>query len=171
MTPTPVFASGHDASSTTDHTTQAITGAPQEDELQEAVTPTEQVQPVHRAAVYADAHYLSAFDVKRIAHYGHWIPAGRGWTREFMEANWPGWGWGEIMTAIKRSGAYRPNEGHGGQLHDGYIGVLINRTESVADDGSLQHPLKDAFVQTDRSRFGQPQVVDTPPVQTTTQTP
>lgn len=93
-----------------------------------------------------DGFYLSAHDVKRVAHYGHFIPAGRGWTRDFMHKNFPGWSWGELMWAIRSSGLYRPNDGHGGKLDPSYVGLVVTRTEVFPDDGTLEHPLKTAYV-------------------------
>lgn len=89
------------------------------------------------------SHYLVSSDVKRIAHYGHPIPIGRGFTRDFVNENYPGWEWGTLMGAIRQTGAYVANNGHGGFLSDDYIGILIfGPHKSLPDDGSIDHPLK-----------------------------
>ena len=90
-------------------------------------------------------HYLVADDVKRLAHFGHVIPMGKGFTRDFMAVHYPGWEWGQLLGAIANAGLYVPNRGHGGRLADGYVGVLVRLDGTViADDGSLEHRLKSA---------------------------
>lgn len=97
------------------------------------------------AAGSRSEHYLVAEDVKRLAHYGHVIPMGKGFTRDFMAAHYPGWEWGQLLGAIAKAGLYVPNQGHGGRLAEGYVGVLVQLDgTSIADDGSLEHPMKSA---------------------------
>jgi hypothetical protein len=97
------------------------------------------------SAVSRAEHYLVAEDVKRLAHYGHVIPMGKGFTRDFMAAHYPGWEWGQLLSAIAKGGLFVPNQGHGGRLADGYSGVLVRLDgTAIADDGSLEHPLKSA---------------------------
>ena len=97
------------------------------------------------SAVSRSEHYLVADDVKRLAHYGHVIPMGKGFTRDFMAAHYPGWEWGQLLGAISKAGIYVRNQGHGGRLAEGYVGVLVRLDgTAIADDGSLEHPLKSA---------------------------
>jgi hypothetical protein len=70
---------------------------------------------------------------------------GKGFTRDFMAAHYPGWEWGQLLSAIAKAGLYVPNRGHGGRLAEGYVGVLVRLDgTAIADDGSLEHPLKSA---------------------------
>lgn len=107
------------------------------------------------SAASRSEHYLGADDVKRLAHYGHVIPMGKGFTRDFMADHYPGWEWGQLLGAIAKAGLYAPNQGHGGRLADGYVGVLVLVDGSaVSDDGSLEHPLKSAWVNESGSHSG-----------------
>lgn len=89
--------------------------------------------------------YLTSADVSTIARQGHWIGAGTGESRRFMDANFPGWTWFEIVHALRDAGVFHKPEPHGGYLDRALIGVLITSDGSVTpDDGSLVHPLKTA---------------------------
>jgi hypothetical protein len=89
--------------------------------------------------------YLTAADVAAVAHYGHIIPVSRGWTTEFMRANFSGWDWNAIIPVLRRRGAMAARKGHGGALREPYVGVLIHADgRIVLDDGTLTHPAKTA---------------------------
>lgn len=92
-------------------------------------------------------HYLTADDAKRLAHYAHPIPMGKGFHLEFMAKNYPGWSWGQLASTLGRAGLYVKNEGHGARLAEGYVGALVLAAGdgvAIGDDGSLEHPLKTA---------------------------
>lgn len=89
--------------------------------------------------------YLTAADVSAIARQGHWIGAGSGESRRFMEAAFPGWTWSEVVHALKDAGVFRMPEQHGGHLDRAFVGVILTGAGDVTpDDGSLVHPLKTA---------------------------
>jgi N-formylglutamate deformylase len=87
----------------------------------------------------SDSIYLSGHDVLRIAHHAHWIPIGRGFTRQFMDQDFPGWTFNSIYPRLIGAGVLtrRPGEFSERHLPEGIIGVEIDRRGSVAvDDGS-----------------------------------
>jgi N-formylglutamate deformylase len=88
----------------------------------------------------SESIYLSSRDVFEIAHHAHWIPASRGFTRQFMAENFPGWSFNEIFPRLNRAGLIRrlhQNEFSPRHLLPGVIGVEIDRRgHATADDGS-----------------------------------
>jgi predicted N-formylglutamate amidohydrolase len=90
--------------------------------------------------------YLSSRDVFEIAHHAHWIPASRGFTRQFMADNFPGWSFNEIFPRLNRAGLIRrlhQNEFSPRHLLPGAIGVEIDRRgNATADDGSSRSPAR-----------------------------
>ena len=100
-------------------------------------------------------HYFTADDVRELAHYGHSIPMGRGFTRDFMNDRYPGWQRGQLMNVLRRADLYVKNEGHGGRIAEGYVGVLVlaeGGGVAIGDDGSLKHPLKTARLKLEKVR-------------------
>ena len=99
------------------------------------------------AVIERHDHYLTGEDVRELAHYGHPIPIGRGFTRDYVNKNYPGWQWGQLMNVLRRADLYVKNEGHGGRIAEGYVGALVlseGGGVAIGDDGSLKHPLKAA---------------------------
>lgn len=95
----------------------------------------------------SDSIYLSSFDIARIAHHAHWIPMSRGITRAFMEANFPGWSFNDIVPRLRREGLFRTQRQshHRGRLVDKVIGVEVDRGCRITpDDGSLRSPARSA---------------------------
>lgn len=87
----------------------------------------------------SDSIYLSGHDVMRIAHHAHWIPIGRGFTRQFMEQNFPGWSFNSIYPRLLNAGVLtrHGDEFSARHLPNGIIGVEVDRLGWVtADDGS-----------------------------------
>jgi hypothetical protein len=106
-------------------------------------------------AVERHDYYLTAEDVRELAHYGHPIPIGRGFTRDFMIDRYPGWQWGQLMNVLRRADLYVKNEGHGGRIAEGFVGALIlaeGDGVAIPDDGSLKHPLKKAHLKAVKER-------------------
>ncbi len=101
--------------------------------------------PASPLAAPIDEFYMSSADVKRFMSYHHPIPAGRGFTRDFMHRKYPGWTWGQVMYVLKVSGIFSFQDR--GLLPD-YVGLVITRTEVFPDDGSLEHPVKTAYIAT-----------------------
>jgi hypothetical protein len=100
-------------------------------------------------------HYFTADDVRELAHFGHSIPMGRGFTCDFMNDRYPGWQWGQLMNVLRRADLYVKNEGHGGRIAEGYVGALIlaeGDGVAIPDDGSLKHPLKKARLKAVKER-------------------
>ena len=100
-------------------------------------------------------HYLTGEDVRALAHYGHPIPIGRGFTRDYVNKDCPGWQWGQLMNVLRRADLYVNNEGHGGRIAEGYVGALIlaeGDGVAIPDDGSLKHPLKKARLKAVKER-------------------
>jgi hypothetical protein len=100
-------------------------------------------------------HYFTADDVRELAHYGHPIPIGRGFTRDYVNKNYPGWQWGQLMNVLRRADLYVKNEGHGGRIAEGYVGALVlaeGGGVAIGDDGSLTHPLKAARLKLEEVR-------------------
>ena len=100
-------------------------------------------------------HYFTADDVRELAHYGHPIPIGRGFTRDYVNKNYPGWQWGQLMNVLRRADLYVKNEGHGGRIAEGYVGALVlaeGGGVAIGDDGSLKHPLKSARLKLEKAR-------------------
>ena len=44
--------------------------------------------------------HLSAKQIKELIHYGHVIPMSRGWTQKYVEENFPGWEWNDIVPVL-----------------------------------------------------------------------
>lgn len=106
-------------------------------------------------AVESLDHYFTAEDVRELARYGHSIPIGRGFTHDYVNKNYPGWQWGQLMNVLRRADLYAKNEGHGGRIAEGYVGALIlseGGGVAVPDDGSLKHPLKEARIKAVKER-------------------
>ena len=107
------------------------------------------------AIVERHDHYLTGDDVRELAHYGHSIPIGRGFTRDYVNKNYPGWQWGQLMNVLRRADLYVKNEGHGGRIAEGCVGALIlseGGGVAIPDDGSLKHPLKKARLKAVKER-------------------
>lgn len=99
--------------------------------------------------------YFTAEDVRELAHYGHSIPIGRGFTRDYVNKNYPGWQWGQLMNVLRRADLYVKNEGHGGRIAGGFVGALIlaeGDGVAIGDEGSLKHPLKTARLTAEKER-------------------
>lgn len=90
-------------------------------------------------------YYLTADDVRWLAHYGHAIPIMKGFTLEYVNTHYPGWSWSQLVNTLKRAGLYAKNEGHGARIAEGYVGALVlaeGDGVAIPDDGSLEHWLK-----------------------------
>jgi len=44
--------------------------------------------------------HLSAKQIKELIHYGHLIPMSRGITQKYVEENFPGWEWNDIVPVL-----------------------------------------------------------------------
>ena len=42
--------------------------------------------------------------IRELANYAHWIPMVHGYTRDFMERKYPGWGWNELIPKMLSNG-------------------------------------------------------------------
>ncbi|GAA2079972.1 hypothetical protein GCM10009821_20320 [Aeromicrobium halocynthiae] len=50
------------------------------------------------------AHHLDAGAMRRIFHYGHFIPVRRGFTKAFVDRHYPGWTWNALMDLLEGAG-------------------------------------------------------------------
>jgi hypothetical protein len=90
-------------------------------------------------------YYLTADDVRDLAHYGHAIPISKGYTLAYVNTHYPGWSWSQLVNTLKRAGLYAKKEFHGAHITEGFFGALVlaeGDGVAVGDDGSLEHWLK-----------------------------
>ena len=90
-------------------------------------------------------YYLTADDVRWLAHYGHPIPISKGFTLQYMNRHYPGWSWSQLVNTLRRAGLYAKNAGHGARITEGFVGALVladGDGVAIGDDGSLEHWLK-----------------------------
>lgn len=50
-------------------------------------------------------------ELNRLLHYGHFIPVGRGYTAKYVEQNYPGWRWNELIRMLRMGGVIQKTEG------------------------------------------------------------
>ena len=43
-------------------------------------------------------------ELQALLRHGHYIPACRGWTREYVDKHYPGWTWNELMEIWRAAG-------------------------------------------------------------------
>ena len=51
-------------------------------------------------------YYLTADDVRWLAHYGHPIPTSKGFTLQYVNTHYPGWSWSQLVNTLRRAGLY-----------------------------------------------------------------
>lgn len=54
-------------------------------------------------------------ELDQLLHYGHFIPVGKGYTAAYVEQNYPGWTWNELIRILQIGGVIRRHEG--GMMH------------------------------------------------------
>jgi hypothetical protein len=47
---------------------------------------------------------LKVKQIREISNYSHWIPITRGYHREFLEENFPGWDWNDLLPVLLDAG-------------------------------------------------------------------
>jgi hypothetical protein len=80
--------------------------------------------------------HLSAKQIKELIHYRHLIPMSRGWTQKYVEENFPGWEWNDIVPVLieKNILKYVKKRGH--------IDIGLGRLIEKEDDLSLDTKIK-----------------------------
>lgn len=53
----------------------------------------------------------SRHELNQLLHYGHFIPITRGFTRAFVERNYPRWSWNELIEVLKAADIVRGPKG------------------------------------------------------------
>ena len=84
--------------------------------------------------------HLSAEEIAKLAHYGHFIPVGKGFTRRYVEDNFPGWEWNDIIPVLILNGvlstaereAYLP-VGPSLYIDEKVKGVTIHRNSKIIE--------------------------------------
>lgn len=65
--------------------------------------------------------HLTRAAIDQVLHYTHWIPVGRGFTRDFLAANYPGWDLASLIKVFVAAGIkMSPQSGgspFGGRCH------------------------------------------------------
>ena len=51
--------------------------------------------------------HLTLEQCNALMHYGHWIPINRGFTARYVDENFPGWTWNELVKVFVGAGLYR----------------------------------------------------------------
>ena len=75
--------------------------------------------------------------IRELSNYAHWIPMVHGYTRDFMEQRYPGWGWNELIPKMLGNGLLTttPQENdvklwQGLWLKSGIAAVIVSRKSS-----------------------------------------
>ena len=88
--------------------------------------------------------YLKIDDIKKIIHYSHYIPVGRGFSQKLIDINFPGWAWNQVCSVVMRSKAFKyDNDSSSYKFKVNFEGILIYPTgKFTLDFGDLQCPQK-----------------------------
>ncbi len=57
------------------------------------------------------AQHRTSDEVRRLLNYGHAIPIGHGKTKRFVDENYPGWTWNQLVEVLKAAGVFVPRGG------------------------------------------------------------
>jgi hypothetical protein len=47
------------------------------------------------------AEHRTREEIDALLRYGHHIPVGRGWTREYVDEHFPGWTWNQLLRVLR----------------------------------------------------------------------
>lgn len=84
--------------------------------------------------------YLSSDAVKDLAHYSHLIPLNHGFSQDYVDRNYPGWKWNELLPVLISTDRY---DRTARALRSNLVGVVFTvEGDVIDDDGSLVHPAK-----------------------------
>ena len=83
---------------------------------------------------------LNVEEIRNISQYAHWIPITRGYHRDFLESNYPGWDWNDFLPVLDEAGVISNHkEGHecvrlrmGICMSPGIISVELEQGERAA---------------------------------------
>ena len=106
----------------------------------------EDVKATRKTRVDLEPIYLRIDDIKKIIHYTHFIPVGRGFSQQLIDTNFPGWAWNQVCSVVMRSKAFELDKG-APIFKDNFEGILIYPNgKFTLDFGDLECPQKENYV-------------------------
>lgn len=68
--------------------------------------------------------------LNELLHYGHMVPIGRGFTREYVDKHYPGWTWNQLVRVLRAAGVYVDRGGSPPVCHVDVVRVHFGRDQS-----------------------------------------
>ncbi len=71
--------------------------------------------------------YRTHDELNELLRHAHFIAVGKGYTAKFVEENYPGWHWNELIRILKMGGVVRKHEGDRLTCGPKVVGVRFGR--------------------------------------------